>query len=99
MTMLKRSRLPRPDEIGVPDAVILTGAEVRAIRKSLGFSGEYLARLLGYTGRWPRHYISAVEREVEGKHLSFAEANLLLAIVEGYTPAIKRAGGSPQPHR
>lgn len=63
---------------------ILTGDEVRAIRKELGLSQAELATELGYEGSLRRQRISRVENGHE--IMNYAKANLLLAIKDGYKP-------------
>jgi hypothetical protein len=65
---------------------VLTGAQVRALRVKIGWTLAYTAFLLGYRGKDPTQWLSAIETEARGRHLSYAQANLLLAIAEGYTP-------------
>ncbi len=69
-------------------APVLTGAQVKAIRLKLGKTLNELARDLGAggTGRSPQTWMWQIENEMNGRHLSFAQANLLLAIKEGYVP-------------
>lgn len=71
---------------------LLTGAEVREIRLELGMSQSELARALGFTGNTPgaTNWMSQIEREVAGRHLDFAKANLLMAIRKGYKPVMER---------
>jgi transcriptional regulator with XRE-family HTH domain len=81
---------------------ILTGAEVRAIRKELGMSQIELASALGYEGDYRRQRISRIE--LGHDTLTYAKANLLLAMREGFvptgTPEIKQKPGEDRrPHR
>lgn len=72
----------------MPNNPILSGADVRLIREKLGLSQSELARILGVAGA--RHtqtnWMSQIEREVNGRHLDHAKANLLIAIKSGYKP-------------
>lgn len=67
---------------------VLTGAQVKAIRLKLGLTQDKLGRMLAGGGRppSPANWIYKVENEHQGRHLTYAQANLLLAIKEGYEP-------------
>lgn len=68
---------------------LLTGQQIRDIRQALGLSQSELAYQLGFTGnsRSAINWTSNIEREVGGRHLDHAKANLLIAMTKGYKPA------------
>jgi DNA-binding transcriptional regulator YiaG len=72
---------------------ILTGAQVRAIRLKMGMSMDALARLLGSGAKSPAAWLWSIEHETQGRHLSYSQANLLLAIMEGYVPVTEYLEG------
>jgi transcriptional regulator with XRE-family HTH domain len=65
---------------------VLRGAEVRELRLRLGLTQRALGDILGFRGSHIQNQIDQIEREKNGRHLGYAQAHLLIAIVRGYVP-------------
>lgn len=65
----------------------------------MGLTLRELALRLGYGGSDPTQWLSVIELELKpGRHLTYAQANLLLAMAEGYEP-VWEVEPSPAPSR
>jgi transcriptional regulator with XRE-family HTH domain len=70
-----------------PVGVYMTGAEAKAIRSKLGWSGEQMGRAIGLEGRYARQNYHQFESGLRG--FSYAQAQLIRAYAEGYRPAVR----------
>lgn len=71
---------------------VLNGKQVRALRTKLGLSLYECGKKLGYGGVYASQWMSQIERDYSDRHLSYAQANLLIAMAEGYQPVVEYEG-------